>query len=114
MEIVDWLSSTALKSDAERGLHALIDVRKPVAYETWTLTIMQECLESMLFEMTWVFLVVYIHNGVPFQRSYYLAASGGQCGHGSSFKILVEEVARDANGTLKELLRPWQSNMSRR
>ena len=114
VEKMDWLSRTTWKSDATRGPYALIEVRKPVANGPWTLAIMQECLESMLFEMTWVVFVMYIHNAVPFQRSYDRAKSGKQSVTGSSFRSLLREVRKEAKSTLGGLSRPWLLRIPRR
>ena len=101
MEKMDGLSKTTWKSDTQRGPYALIEVRKPIANGPWTPAIIKACLESMLFELTFVFFVMYIHNGVPFQRSNYRAASGAQSGNGSSFESFLQEVEGEADGTLR-------------
>lgn len=111
---VDWLSRTTSKSDAKRGPYTLIEVRKPVANGPWTLAIIQESLEAMLFEMTSVFFVMYIHNGIPFQRSHNRAKSRNQSVHGSSFRSLLRRVEKEAKGTIKGLSRQWQLNIPRR
>ena len=107
-ENLGWLSRNSMISDAKRGPYVFIQIVKPAATGTWTHATLQERLEAMLFEMTQVFFVIYIQNGIPFQRPGYRAASGRQSGDGILFENLLQGVKQEADRTLIGFSRPWQ------
>lgn len=109
-EKLDCLSRTTLITDARRGHRVRIEIMKPLANGPWTLEIMQERLDALLYEMTRVFSLMNTRNRVPFQRSnkrYGRSASGRRFGYGFLSRRLLREVQRKANRTLKGLPRPW-------
>lgn len=105
---LEWVSRTTLISNVKGGPCALIEIMKPVANGPWTLTIIQERLEAVLYEMTQVFLLVYSRKCAPFQWSNDQAVVGGLSGHGFSPRKLWREVEKEANRTLEGFPRSFQ------
>ena len=105
---LDWLSRTILISDPKRGPYALIEIEKPMSNGPWTLAIIQELLNAVLYEMTQVFYSMYGHNYISFRLLGNRARSAAQSGNRALFRDLVQEVEREANTTLKGLPRLWQ------
>ena len=101
---LDCRSRTKVITDARRGPCVRIEVTKPLVNGPWTLAIMQERLNVLLYEMTQVFFLMNSRTCVPSQRSNKRcnrASNGRQFGYGSLFKKSLQEVDQKANRILK-------------
>lgn len=103
---LDCLSRTMF-SDTRRGPCILIEIMEPLTNGPWTVAVLQERLDALLYEMTQVLFPMICRNCVPFQRSSKRAASGLRSKYGSSFRKLLREVKQEANCSLKGLPKPW-------
>lgn len=103
---LDYLSRTIF-SDTRRGPCILIEVMEPLTNGPWTVAVLQERLDALLYEMTQVFYLMICRNCAPFQWSSERAASELRSKYGSSFRKHLREVKQEANRSLKGLPRPW-------
>lgn len=85
---LDCLSRTVI-SDNPRGPCVLIEIMDPLTNGPWTVAVLQERLDALLYEMTQVFFLVIRRNCVHFPRSSKRAASGLRSKSGSSLGKLL-------------------------
>ena len=105
---LDWLSRTILISDPKRGPRPLIEVMRPLSNGPWTLEIIQERSNAVLYEMTRLHYLMYNRNCISLLQLNTRAMRGGRSGDGALFRRLLRKVEQEANCKLKGLQRRWQ------
>lgn len=105
---LDRLSRTILISDPKRGPRPVIEVMRPLPNGPWTLEIIQERSNALLYEMTQLYYLMNNRNCISLLQLNTRAMRGGRSGDGALFRKLLRKVEQEANCKLKGLPRPWQ------